>query len=104
MEGLANFGEKALPDLQEALSDRRLSDQAAIHALERIGLPALPLLLDALKHERLPARRAAADALLNMLAGGTLPEESQQLILQKQKELALYGETKRLGVLEEYGV
>jgi HEAT repeat protein len=104
IEGLANFDERALPVLQEALSDRRLSDQAAVHALAEIGTPAVSILLVALEHERLPARRSAANALLDMLAGGTLPEENVEQILAAQKALTLYGEPKRIGVLETYGI
>jgi HEAT repeat protein len=102
VKGLANFGERALPQLQEALQDRRISDQAAIHSLEIIGLPAIPVLLDALNHDRLPARRSAANALLNLLAGGSLPEEIVQQILEVQKALTLYGESRKIGILEEY--
>ena len=101
---MADFGERALPVLQEALSDRRLSDQAAVRALAEIGTPAVSLLLDALEHERLPARRSAANALLDLLAGGTLPEESVKQILAAQKSLTLYGEPKRIEVLETYGI
>jgi HEAT repeat protein len=104
IEGLANFGERALPQLQEALRDRRLSDQASIHSLEIIGLPAVPILLGALNHERLPARRSAADALLNLLAGELLPEESVQQIVDAHKLLTLYGDPKQIEILEKYGI
>ena len=104
VEGLANFGQRALPQLQEALSDRRLSDQAAIHSLEIIGVPAIPMLLDALEHDRLPARRSAANALLNLLAVGSLPEESVQQILEVHKALTLYGEPRKIEILEKYGI
>ena len=104
VEGLANFGERSLPQLQEALRDRRLSDQAAIHSLEIIGVPAIPMLLDALVLDRLPARRSAANALLNLLAGGSLPDEIVQQILEAHKALTLYGEPRRIEILEKYGI
>jgi len=102
VEGLGNFGKRSLPPLQEALGDNRLSDQAALQALGMIGLPALPLLLEGLEHDRLPARRAAADALLNLLATGSLPDEDQQQILQFRKELTFYGEPALVDVLGNF--
>ncbi|UCC53597.1 MAG: HEAT repeat domain-containing protein, partial [Anaerolineaceae bacterium] len=92
VEALGRFGEEALEPLQEALEDDGLPDQAAILGLEEVGGPAVEILLSALGHKRLPARRAAANALVRLYVGDELGEREQQLILDQEEIVALYAD------------
>ena len=87
---LGTFGERAIEPLQEALVDVTLPDRATVQALEKIGGPVVTILLEALHHKRLPARRAAANALTRLLKSGILNSQQTSLIMEQNETVAAY--------------
>jgi outer membrane protein assembly factor BamB/HEAT repeat protein len=64
---LVQGAERSLPVLRRFL-DRRDEDLQlkTFEIIRRIGPPAIPLLVDLLRHERVPIRRSAVDALIDL--------------------------------------
>jgi HEAT repeat protein len=96
---LVKGGRRSLPLLRRLLASDDVVHQQIFEIIRQIGPPAIPLLVELLRHERVSFRRFAADASIDLAPDTASIQPALRLALRDQDSMVAADAARALGAL-----